>query len=318
MLFSAALAAAGLVTQGISAAMSFDQYIKDRKMMAEAQANAKKSYNEAMKLLDVNVYDKIAINKEPYDLARQTTLQQGALALQAAGEGEARGAVGAAGLINMAVQNQERQNRADMSTEMYNLAMKSAEQQQQNTQYKTSLELESAKGAQKAAADAYAAGQKALGSGLSSLVGMGTTAASMAPDVIKTMNARRVEGIGNMYDEAVKSGKLSSNFLDASGNPIGKEQAILKSMGIDDASQQQLPIWMTVKDEVTQQDKKVLSKPMFDAWMQTLSEQDLKDINKTGFNASAGLKSGTPGDGNLLDKLKGLGNFNPFNFNLAE
>ena len=42
----------------------------------------------------------------------EASIQQGALALQAAGEGQARGAAAAAGGVQMALMNQEAQNRA--------------------------------------------------------------------------------------------------------------------------------------------------------------------------------------------------------------
>jgi len=295
MLFSAALASAGLVAQGINTAVGLAQGLKNRSKALEAQAKVNQALDKAKSYLQVNVYDKMGIAKEPFKLAREAALQQGALALQSAREGSQRGAAAAAGGVQMAFQNQEAQNRAAMSEEMYALGLKSAAQEQENMQYMASLNLQEAEGAAKAAADYDTAAMKSFAGAAQGLVGMATTAAGMAPDVIKTQAARRVGGLKESYNQAVQSGSLQAGLLDANGNPIGFENAMLRTMGIDETQAQALPIWMTVQDEVTKETKKVLSPPMFEEWLQGRNPQDLKDMDKTGFS-SFNMTSASGGD----------------------
>jgi len=75
MLFSTALAAAGLVAQGVTTGLSIVQGLQNRSKMLEAEAKASKSLQEAKNYLQVNVYDKMGIAKEPFKLAREATLQ---------------------------------------------------------------------------------------------------------------------------------------------------------------------------------------------------------------------------------------------------
>jgi hypothetical protein len=295
MLFSAVLAAAGLVAQGVTTGISLAQGLKNRSKMLEAEAKASEALNKAKSFLQVNVYDKMAIAKEPFKLAREAAIQQGALALQAAREGSARGAAAAAGGVQMAVMGQEAQNRAAMSEEMYALGLKSAAQEQENMQYMASLNLQEAEGAAKAAADYDTAAMKSFAGAAQGLVGMATTASSMAPDVIKTQAARRVSGLKESYNQAAQAGSLQAGLLGADGQPIGFENAMLRTMGIDETQAQGLPIWMTVQDEVTKENKKVLSPPMFEEWLQGRNPQDLKDMDKTGFN-SFNMNSASGGD----------------------
>lgn len=259
--------------------------------MLEAEAKASQALNKAKSFLQVNVYDKMAIAKEPFNLARQAALSQGALALQAATEGSQRGAAAAAGGVQMAFQNQEAQNRAAMSEEMYALGLKSAAQEQENMQYMASLNLQEAEGAAKAAADYETAAMKSFAGAAKGLVGVATTAAGMAPDVIKTQAARKVGNLKESYNQAIESGDIQSNLLDSEGKPIGFENAILKTMGIDETQAQSLPIWMEVQDEVTKETKKVLSPDMFETWLQGRNPEDLKDLYKTGFNSLGELQS---------------------------
>lgn len=294
MLFSAALAAAGLVAQGVSVVAGTVQGLKNRSKMLEAEAKASQALKEAKNYLQVNVYDKMGIAKEPFKLARDLTLQQGALALQAAREGSARGAAAAAGGIQMAVMNQEQQNRAAMSEEKYALDLKSAAQEQENMQYMASLNLQEAEGAAKAAADAETAMMKSFGGAVESAAGMLGQASKMGPDVIKSVNARRVGNLQESYANALQQGSLRSDLLDAEGKPLGFESAILKNMGISEADAQNLPIYQTTTDPKDGVEKKVLSPLMFQSWLEGMNEADLRDIKKLGFN-SFGMQSANKG-----------------------
>lgn len=290
MLFSTALAAAGLVAQGVSTGMSFAQFIKNKGLAAEAERNSEKFFNEAMSKLKVNVYDKLAINKEPYDLARQASLAQGALGVEAAREGEARGAGASVGRIQMAQNQAQNETRAAMGDDLYKLQVASAEEDARNRDLIAQLNLAQAEGAQAAAADATIASQQALAAGAKQLVGLGQTAAAMAPDVIKSMSARRVGNLQKDYMSAVKSGTIDNTFLGADGKPLGFEMTTMKKMGLDQNTIDSLPIYETIVDPVTKIETKKLSPLMFNAWLETLPPEDLKALNKTGYASMGALQ----------------------------
>lgn len=287
MLFSTALAAAGLISQGVSVVAGTMQGFKNRSKMLEAESKASQALKEAKNYLQVNVYDKMGIAKEPFKLARDLTVQQGALALEAAREGSARGAAAAAGGIQMSVMNQEAQNRAAMSEEQYALDLKSAAQEQENMQYMASLNLQEAEGAAKAAADADTAMMKSFAGAAQGVAGMLGSAAKLGPDVIKSVNSRKIGNLQESYANALQQGGLRSDLLDAEGNPLGFESAVLKNMGISDADAQNLPIYQTTTDPRDGVQKKELSPLMFQSWLEGLDEADLRDIKKLGFNSFA-------------------------------
>lgn len=284
MLFSTALAAAGLVAQGVSTGVSIAQGLKNRAKAVEAQAKVTQALDKAKAYLQVNVYDKMGIAKEPFKLAREAAIQQGALALQAAGEGQARGAAAAAGGVQMALMNQEAQNRAAMSEEMYNLGLKSAEQEQSNMQYMASLNLQEAEGAAKAQADAEKAAMQSFGNAAESFAGVLSSAAKLGPDVIKTASARKIGGLEKSYRDAVSKNMLRPEFTDELGKPLGFEQSILKSMGLSESQIQNLPIYADTKDPVSGATIKQLDPFAFKVWLEGVDQSNLNYLDKSGFN----------------------------------
>ena len=254
--------------------------------MLEAEAKASQALKEAKNYLQVNVYDKMGIAKEPFKLARDLTLQQGALALQAAREGSARGAAAAAGGIQMAVMNQEQQNRAAMSEEKYALDLKSAAQEQENMQYMASLNLQEAEGAAKAAADADTAMMKSFAGAAQGVAGMLGSAAKLGPDVIKTADARRALNLEESYQDALTKGTLDSTLKDAQGNPIGYEMSVLKKMNISDEEAANLPIYSVTDDPSNVGNKITKLDPLkFQAWLETIDKSQLKPLMRGGFEA---------------------------------
>ena len=286
MLFSTALAAAGLVAQGVTTGLSIVQGLQNRSKMLEAEAKASKSLQEAKNYLQVNVYDKMGIAKEPFKLALEATLQQGALALQAAREGSPRGAAAAAGGIQMAVANQEAQNRAAMSEEMYALGLKSAAQEQENMQYMASLNLQEAEGAAKAAADADTAMMRSFAGAAQGVAGMLGAGAKLAPDVIKTKEARNALNLKQSYEDALSRGTLDSNLKDIQGNPIGYEMSVLRQLNISDEQAANLPIYSVTNDPNNPGTSITTLDPgKFQAWLETLDRSQLKPLMKGGFES---------------------------------
>lgn len=160
-------AIASVVIAGTSAGMSFGQARQQRKLGEEAKRDAQKAMAEARKALEVNSYDQLAVQKEPYELQREALLSQGALATQAGVEGD-RGAAATAGRVQAAMNEAQAGVRTGMGKELTDLAMLSAQEDARNRDIGIQLNLEDVAGAQAAAADAAVARSQAIQQGMQS------------------------------------------------------------------------------------------------------------------------------------------------------
>lgn len=180
-----AIAIGGLVVSAASAGASFAAAEKQRKLQRKAEADAARALAEAKGKLNVNYYDVLGIQKEPYELQREAMLAQGAQAIQAAQEGE-RGAAVAAGKVQMAQNEAQAAIRTAMGQEMTDLAKLKAAENARLAQAQAAISLEEVRGAQQAAADAQRAAALQTQRGLSSLQSMGQQAVQAAPLFEKT------------------------------------------------------------------------------------------------------------------------------------
>ncbi len=167
------LLAAG--TQLVGTGLSFAQAAREKREMEDANREAAKSMLEAKRRLDVNVYDELAITKEPYELEREQMLMLGASALQQGVEGSARGAAATAGRVQMATGQAAAQTRADMSKELRGLEKLSATEEGRLADMGVGLNLAQVEGAQKAARLAELKRQQAIVSGIKGIGGAFTT-----------------------------------------------------------------------------------------------------------------------------------------------
>lgn len=184
---------------------SFAQASKQKKKIAAAEAEAKKAMAEAKKRLDVNVYEQLAIQKEPYELAREASLVAGTQALQAGVEGAERGAAATAGRVAMAQAAEQAQTRAAMGQELQGIQQQIVGEEARLADMGMGLNLEEAAGAQEAAANAEALRAQAIQQGFEGLISAGTTALQLAPlyggktaptgapDVLKSQQATGVQ-----------------------------------------------------------------------------------------------------------------------------
>ena len=187
---STALAIGGLAVSAGSAGMSFAQAGKQRKLQREAEADAEAAMTEARKKLDVNFYEQLAIQKEPYELAREAALVQGAEALQAGVEGEQRGAGAVAGRIQMAQNQQQADIRSAMGQELMGLEKATAEEESRLRDMGVRLDLAEVSGAQLAARDAQEAAAAATAQGMQGIQQLGQQAIQAAPLYDKSQSTR--------------------------------------------------------------------------------------------------------------------------------
>lgn len=112
-----ALAIGGLAVSAGSTVMSFSQASKQQKLQRQAEEKAAASMAEARKKLEVNFAKERSIKKEPYELAREAMLSQGAQSIQAGVESD-RGAETTAGKVQMAQNVGQGQIRSSMGEEL--------------------------------------------------------------------------------------------------------------------------------------------------------------------------------------------------------
>ncbi len=179
--FTAIAAGVGLATTAATTTASFIQAGKQREAQDAAEAEAARFVKEARARLDVNYYEGLAIAKEPFELAREQALVQGAMGVEAVREADQRGAAAGVGRIQMAQEQAAAATRADMSQQMQRLEEITAQEEARLEGQKASIDLAEAQGAQLAARDAQEARQQAIEQGMEGVVSLGAQAAQMAP-----------------------------------------------------------------------------------------------------------------------------------------
>lgn len=165
-------AAIGIGLTAASSAMSFAQAGNQAKAQRQAQEDASKAMQEAKQKLEVNYYDKLSIQKEPYELEREALLAQGAQAIQAGAESE-RGVAATAGRVQMAMNEGQAGVRSAMGQELSGLEKLSAQEDSRLRDVGTQLNLEEVAGAQLAEANAQELGAQAMTQGMQGLTSMG-------------------------------------------------------------------------------------------------------------------------------------------------
>ena len=172
----------GVIGLGITAATttaSFVQASKQRTAQNTAESEATALMLDARARLDVNYYEGLSIAKEPFELAREQALVQGAMGVEAVREADQRGAAAGVGRIQMAQEQAAAATRADMSQQMQRLEEITAQEEARLEGQKASLDLAEAQGAQLAARDAQEASQQATQQGLAGVTAMGAQVAAM-------------------------------------------------------------------------------------------------------------------------------------------
>jgi len=135
---------------------------------------------EARKKLEVNFYDQLAIQKEPYELEREALISAGAQAIEAGKESE-RGAAAVAGRVQMAQQQGQREIATAMGQEMLGLEKLSAQEDARLRDVGVQLDLAEAEGAQLAAAQSAEAANLATQQGIQGVISLVGQGASLVP-----------------------------------------------------------------------------------------------------------------------------------------
>lgn len=198
------IAGIGLAVTAGTTAASFAQAAKQRKLMEQANADADKAMAEAREKLNVNYFESLAIQKEPYELQREALLSGGAQAIEA-GRESGRGAVATAGRVQMAQNEAQAGVRTAMGEELSDLAKLTATEESRLRDIGVQLDLEEVAGAQQAASDAQRAAAQATEAGIAGIQSMGSQMIDMAPLYGQNMQAQQ---------ESLSGVKLSQSETD--------------------------------------------------------------------------------------------------------
>lgn len=219
-------AVVGMAATAATTGMSFAQAAKQNKLQKEAQRDAEKAMAEARKKLEVNYYDQLSIQKEPYELQREALLSAGAQAIQAGVESE-RGAAATAGRVQMGMNEAQAQIRSAEGQEMSALEKLSAQESSRLRDVGVNLDLEEAAGAQLAARDAAEAKAQAISQGMAGVTSLGQQVATQIPLYAKSQGAKQLSSLQQDYQSmAAKPDTLNPIFKDASGKPLPFQEAM--------------------------------------------------------------------------------------------
>ena len=189
--FTTIAAAAGLAATAAGTGASFLQARKQKKAASAAASKAAESMLKARERLEVNYFDALAIQKEPYEQEREALLSQGAMGMQAGVEGAQRGAAATAGRIQAAQAQAQAGVRTAMGQELLGLEKLSAEEDARLRDMQAQLDLEEVAGAQMAQANAEEARQKAISEGIQGAVSTVGQAAAMVPLYQQNVSAQK-------------------------------------------------------------------------------------------------------------------------------
>ena len=162
-----ALAIGSIAASSASAAGSFIQAGKANRDMKRAQSEADKALAEAKLELEKNFYKGIAIPKEAYRLMREQLSSTAAQITGAATESE-RGAAAAAGRIYASQQEAQDAQRAAMEKQMFELDKTVAGEESALAAKRAGIDLATAQGYEKMAADLQKTKSAAVTQGIAS------------------------------------------------------------------------------------------------------------------------------------------------------
>jgi hypothetical protein len=226
-----AIGTAGIVaisTSLASAGASGAQAAIASESAKRAKKDSEDAFKRAMNELTANKFAGLSLPKEAYEREREAMLSSGAQAISQAAEGEGRGVAAAAGRVQMAQQEGQRQIAGAMGEELMKLEGLTAQEEARLSGARANLELAQAEGAQAAAAQFGAQKDAALTGAFSSLANAGQQYLQSSELYKKNEGQRELDRLNKDYDKAVKDGNVSSTFKDASGNTLSFEEATKK------------------------------------------------------------------------------------------
>jgi vacuolar-type H+-ATPase subunit H len=227
--FTTIAAGIGLAATAGTTTMSFIQAGNQKKAQRQAERDADQAMQEARKKLEVNYYDTLSIQKEPYELEREALLSQGAQAIQAGVESE-RGAAATAGRVQMAMNEGQGGIRSAMGQELSALEKLSAQEDSRLRDVGTQLDLEEVAGAQLAAANAQELSAQSMQQGMQGVTSLTQQLGeTFVPLYEKSQSAKEFGKMQSDYASAAKNKTLDPKYMQ-NGVAMPFQQAV-QTMG---------------------------------------------------------------------------------------
>jgi hypothetical protein len=209
--FTSVAAGVGLAVTAATTAASFAQAAEQNEKKKKAEESAAAAMMEARKKLDVNYYEQLSIQKEPYELARREMLTQGALATQQLAEGDPRALAAGVGRVQLAQQLGQEKVATAMQQEKSALDKLVAGEESRLRDLGAQLDLQEVVGAQQAMSDAITAESMAIQQGLAGVTSLAGQVASLAPLYEKTPSARQFNQLERRMQRT--TGKSSQEYM---------------------------------------------------------------------------------------------------------
>jgi hypothetical protein len=146
---------------------SFAEAARQRRLQFQAEKKAAEALQEAKRQINVNPFEALAINKQPYEFQREALLASGAQATEAGAESE-RGVAATAGRVQFAQNEAQQGIQTAMSKEMTDLDKLAAEEEANIKRDLASISLAETEGYQAQAKAAQEARVKSIEGGMKS------------------------------------------------------------------------------------------------------------------------------------------------------
>lgn len=201
------------------AGASFSQAAKSRRDMRDAESEADMMMQKARKRLDKNYMEQLSIKKEPYELQREALLVSASTSLDAAREGDQRGAAAAAGRVGQVADAAQGKVRAAMGSELQTIEQAVAKEDSRLRDLNVQLDLGEIQGAQQAAADAEKAAAAATAQGMQGVGNALQSGLSLVP-LYAQNTALQKAALGNTQltaDEFAAIGNVKTGMGEAAG-----------------------------------------------------------------------------------------------------
>tara|TARA_A100001391_G_scaffold56585_1_gene34619 strand:- start:12591 stop:13424 length:834 start_codon:yes stop_codon:yes gene_type:complete len=213
MAIGTALTVAGLATSAAGTASNFIQAGKERRAADRAADEAAKALEAARDKLQVNYLKGLSIQKEPYELARESGISTAAQIVQAAQEGDQRGVAAGATRAALAQQNLENRNRMAMGQELQGIQRAAALEDRRLQTQLSNLDLGEARGFQSMAADARDRQRELNQAGAEGLIGVGKQLAGL-PELYGGGSGLETETVANSFTDDGQPLRVSSQLVD--------------------------------------------------------------------------------------------------------
>ena len=252
----------GATLAAVGTGLSFSQAGKARRAARDAESKAAEQMRLARKRLDINYLDELAIQKEPYELAREAALQQGATALEAAREGDQRGVAATAGRLEVAQDAAQGQIRAQMGREMSNLDRLAAEEDARLRDLNVQLDLGEVQGFQAKSANQEALANQAMMQGFQGAVNTVSQAASLVPLYQQNKAAQQQAVAGTSYTKPEVENFGTVDFSQRGGF-LGLGRKRDYSVGLNEAANLNPRAFRKFTRQAEQNQRNILFNPQF-------------------------------------------------------